>query len=215
MNKKPRSLALLALLTGVVATVFAGGWSVITLNDFPDHALAGERLSLTFTVRQHGNNLLEGLKPTVQASMNGGSKISVAGLPTANRGEYTATLRLPNPGEWTVRIDGGFNPEDKTRNYNSITLPPLRIVRDASHVPATLSEADRGGRLFVAKGCVGCHVAGSERDLDGKQFAADYLKKVLADPSVRTPDMPNLKLKENEVAALTAFINRTSPRKKS
>jgi hypothetical protein len=209
------SLVLVILLAGAVATVYAGGWSIITLNDFPDHAVAGERLSLTFSVRQHGNNLLEGLKPTVQASLAGGPVIDAAALPTTNRGEYTATLRIPKPGDWTIRIDGGFNPEDKTRAYNAMTLPPLRVLGNASDVRPQLTEADKGSRLFIAKGCVGCHSTGSERDLSGKKFAADYLKKVLTDPSVRTTDMPNLKLKESDISALSAFINRASTSKKS
>ena len=209
-TKRPRSLlVLLATLTCVVATLYAGGWSIITLNEYPDHAVAGEQLDLTFSVRQHGNNLLEGLKPLVQASMQGTPKINVAARPTTNTGEYTATLRLPATGEWTISIDGSFNPEDKTRSYNAIVLPPLKVVHDTASAPS-LTEVERGSRLFVAKGCVGCHGAGTERDLAGKKFAADYLKKVLADPSVRTPDMPNLKLKDSEIASLTAFINRTS-----
>ena len=209
------SLVLTVLLVGTVATVYAGGWSIITLNDFPDQAVAGERLTLTFSVRQHGNNLLEGLKPTVQASVAGGSVIDAAALPTTNRGEYTATLRIPKPGDWTIRIDGGFNPEDKTRAYNAMTLPPFRVVGNASDARPALTETERGSRLFVAKGCVGCHSAGSERDLSGKKFASDYLKKVLTDPSVRTTDMPNLKLKESDISALSAFINGASAAKKS
>jgi hypothetical protein len=216
MNTKlSRCLIITALLAGAAATVYAGGWSIITLADFPDRAVAGERLTLMFSVRQHGNNLLEGLKPTVQASIQGGSPIHIVALPTTNKGEYSATLRLPKPGEWTIRIDGSFNPEDKTRTYNAVTLPPLRVARDASDIVPALSEGDRGSRLFIAKGCVGCHGAGSERDLAGKQFASDYLKRVLADPSIRTPDMPNLKLKDAEISALSAFINRGAPGKKS
>jgi hypothetical protein len=213
-TKLSRCLVLMALLAGAAATLYAGGWSIITLADFPDRAVAGERLTLMFSVRQHGNNLIEGLTPAVQASIEGGAPVHVVALPTTNRGEYTATLRLPKPGEWTVRIDGGFNPEDKTRAYNAVTMPPLRVVRDASENVPALSEADRGSRLFIAKGCVGCHGAGSEKDLSRKQFASDYLKKVLADPSIRTTDMPNLKLKDAEISALSAFINRASAGKK-
>ena len=54
---------------------------------------------------------------------------------------------------------------------------------------------------------------GSEQDVTRKHFAADYLKKFLADPSIRKVDMPNLKLKQDEISALIAFINGSSKRK--
>jgi len=45
-------------------------------------------------------------------------------------------------------------------------------------------------------------------DLTGRRFQPDYLKKFLADPGVKTPDMPNLKLKDDEIESLAAFINK-------
>ena len=209
-----RPLILLVLLASAAVTLHAGGWSIITLKDYPDHALVGDRLKLTFSIRQHGNNLLEGLEPAVRASISGGSAIDVAAFPTGETGEYSASFALPNPGDWTIRIDGGFNHDDKARTYNAVTLPPLRVVRHASEV-RPLSDSERGNRLFIAKGCIGCHAADNERDLSGKRFEANYLKRMLADPSVRTPDMPNLALKDDEISALIAFINRPFPHKKS
>ena len=213
MNKRLARLSVFAaLLVAAVASVYAGGWTIITLNDFPDHAVAGKPLTLTFSIRQHGNNLLAGLKPAVRASTAGGLEIDAAAHPTANQGEYSATVRLVSPGEWTIRVDSGFNPEDKVRAYNSLVLPSLKVIRDDAPLPA-YSSTERGSRLFVAKGCIGCHATGSEKDLSQKQFAADYLKKFLADPSIRKVDMPNLQLKQEEISALTAFINASSKRK--
>jgi hypothetical protein len=49
-------------------------------------------------------------------------------------------------------------------------------------------------------------------NLTPRRYQADYLAKLLANPSIaRTPgqqfEMPNLQLKAGEIAALVAFIN--------
>jgi cytochrome c peroxidase len=95
---------------------------------------------------------------------------------------------------------------------------------NAARSATALSAADRGLRLFVAKGCATCHVhpdvTGSGEvkvgpDLTGRRFEADYLRRFLAEPSIATtrgPDgfeMPDLNLAPQEIAALTAFINGT------
>ena len=69
MNRNARfwSLAALAALLAVI-NAYGGGWSAITLKDTPGFAVAGKPLALTFTVRQHGNNLLSGLKPSIRAT---------------------------------------------------------------------------------------------------------------------------------------------------
>ena len=54
------------------------------------------------------------------------------------------------------------------------------------------------------------HAADSKFDLTGKRFPPDYLKKFLADPSVKTADMPNLHLTADEIEGLAAFINKAS-----
>jgi hypothetical protein len=84
--------------------------------------------------------------------------------------------------------------------------------------------------LFTAKGCNGCHLHDEAQgriygpDLTGKSFPSEYLRKFLADPSITpVPDMicskdgyycgspyamPNLNLKNAEIEALVAFINK-------
>lgn len=205
---KKRAIRLVsAVVLLALCSVFAqaGGWSVITLKEFPDYAIAGKPLALTFTVRQHGNHLVSGLKPLLRATA-GAHEVTVTAKPTKNEGEYTASLLMANPGDWTIRIDGGFNPEDKTREYNAMVLPPLSVVR--GEAVTKLSHETQGSRLFVAKGCVGCHAAGGNNDVTTRQFAKDYLRMFLADPSIRRVEMPNLGLSENEITALTAFLTR-------
>ena len=199
-----RIVSAVTLLSVTAVLAYAGGWSIITLREFPDSAIEGRPLNLTFTVRQHGVTLLTGLQPVVHAGA-GSTDLKAAAKATKNPGEYSASIVLPSAGTWTVRIDGGFNPEDKTRVYNSVTMPPL-VVNRADTPGTPMSHETRGSRLFVSKGCVGCHAAGSDNDVTKKKLAGDYLRRFLADPSIRTVDMPNLALSDNEIGALVAFL---------
>ena len=91
MNRQYRVQLLLLLLAlfAFAARLFAGGWAIITLNDFPDYAVAGKPLNLTFTIRQHGRTLLGGLRPTIRATTPGGLKATAKATPAAARGEYS------------------------------------------------------------------------------------------------------------------------------
>jgi cytochrome c553 len=202
----------LLIVIAVVTIAFAGGWATITLAEFPDYAVAGKPLNLNFTVRQHGQTPLAGLQPTVRARTANGLVAMAAATPGATRGEYVASLTLPQPGDWTITIASGFN--DSTT-----TLPNLRVIASGSPMPNAFSPATRGLRLFAAKGCVGCHrhvevnperTTDARFDLTGKRFQQDYLKKFLADPSIKPAEMPNLKLKEDEIEALAAFVNKVA-----
>ncbi len=201
-------LPLLALF--VVTAVYAGGWAIITLNEFPDYAVAGKPLNLSFTVRQHGVTLLSGLHPSLRATGGGGVRINATATASRTPGEYTAALTLPEAGEWTITVTSGFMD-------SAITLPTLKVIASGAPVPTAFSSATRGVRLFTAKGCVGCHrhievnperAADPKFDLTARRFPPDYLKKFLADPSIKTADMPNLKLKDDEIDALAAFIDK-------
>ena len=65
----PLLLFLLAVVLGglAVEAVQAGGWAVVTLQEWPDQVGAERPFSLRFAVRQHGLHLLGGLSPTVMA----------------------------------------------------------------------------------------------------------------------------------------------------
>jgi mono/diheme cytochrome c family protein len=202
-------IPLLALFI-LVGSVFAGGWAIVTLTDFPYYAVAGKPLNMTFAVRQHGQTLLSGLQPTVRATTATGLVAKGAVTPGASKGEYQATLTFASAGEWTITIASGFN-------GNATTLPALKVIAPGTPEPAPYSPATRGVRLFTAKGCIGCHrhvevnperPADAKFDLTGKRFPPDYLRKFLADPSIKPAEMPNLKLRGDEIEALAAFINK-------
>jgi hypothetical protein len=194
----------------LVTAAYAGGWAIITVNHLPEYAVAGETLALTFSVRQHGKTLLSDLHPRIQATAPGGRTTKVAATRTTAPGEYSARPTFPEPGEWTITIVSGFN-------TSTTTLPVLKVVGSGSPPPPPFSPATRGVRLFTSKGCAGCHrhiEVNPERttdpkfDLTGKRFPIDYLRKFLADPSIKPAEMPNLNLNSDEIDSLVAFIDK-------
>jgi cytochrome c553 len=215
MQPRTFSVLLPALFVGPILTAVLGGWATITVEDLPEHVVAGQPVELTYTVRQHGIERLRGLKGRVEASL-GRVERTAAAEAGAKAGQYTATIALPEPGNWTIVIRSGFG------NSNSKLLP-VRVVSASARVDA-MAPAERGKHLFVAKGCAGCHThqtVGAETladigpDLTTQRFQADYLVKYLRDPSIKTPTtrtqrMPDLELKEPEIAALVAFLNMGS-----
>ena len=77
MNKMTvrRVRVVAALLLGAAAAVYAGGWTIITLNDFPDHA-AGWRTADADVFRSAAREQpAGGLKPALQASSAGGLEV--------------------------------------------------------------------------------------------------------------------------------------------
>lgn len=203
------------LLPGLlVVTLLAayGGWAAITVQDLPDYAVARQPLSLTFMVRQHGVTPLPQLQPRVEAEAGGATAAAVA-QPDGEAGRYTARLVLPQTGAWRVTIHSGFM-------NSQVTLLPLAVIEPGATPPPAPVAAARGEALFVAKGCVTCHlhrdVEGSGRvavgpELTGRTWPAEYLTRFLKDPSIGpqygNTRMPNLELKDAEITALIAFLN--------
>jgi len=187
-----------------------GGWASITVEDLPDYGVARQAMNLTFTVRQHGFEKLRGLEPRIEARASGATA-SAAAQPGKEAGQYTARLLLPEAGEWTITIHSGFG-------NSRVTLVPIQVTEPNAPTPAALLAGERGRRLFAAKGCVTCHlhrdVKGSGTlavgpELTSRRLAPEYLQRFLADPSITgsTNRMPNLNLKQTEIASLVAFLN--------
>ena len=215
MTKRSRRLLLLcAGILPVVAFSF-GGWCVITVDDLPDHAVAGAPVNLSFAVRQHGVSLMSDISPEVVAKSKSGEVKAAA--TAGQRDRYRASLTLPRAGDWTITIRSGFM-------NNSLTLVPIKVVEPGTAAPTPLTDVERGMRLFVAKGCVTCHSLEETSAwnsipvgpaLTGRRYVAEVLAGFLADPersplarnSRSTERMPNLGLKEREIASLVAFIN--------
>src|SRR4026207_1506428 len=73
-----------AVFFAFAGALFAGGWAVVTLSEFPDYAVAGKPLNLTFAVRQPGVTLLSDLKPSVSATNSRGLTAKAAATPGTN-----------------------------------------------------------------------------------------------------------------------------------
>ncbi len=292
MFPRPRLLAALTLVLLALATpVFAGGWAVITLDELPIGVVAGEPLTIGFTVRQHGKTPLPGLDPTITAWINKSESLVVQAEEQGEPGHYTATLTFPKEGNWEWSIQAftmdlpmpalsvaaapsASQPVTKAEPVTPL-LTPLWIVRIAAlgvgligltaavrrksraalalaalalavglgsfvtglPVPAveaqsklpvkaaadpSLSQVEVGQQLFVAKGCITCHVNRKvpnnsgyisvglgAPDLTTFSASAEILRIRLKDPAQAKSDtqMPNLGLDEAEIEALIAFIN--------
>lgn len=200
-----------ALLLPLLAA-HSGGWATITVEDLPDYVVARQPVDLAFTIRQHGVSPMNDLGPVIEAT-TGKLRTTAKAARGKAPGEYVVALNLPEPGEWTVTIHSNFGP-------SRVTLLPLRATGAGALSPPTFTPAERGHRLFVAKGCITCHVhrevkgsgvvkAGPE--LTEVRYAADYLTRFLENPAIKPPTgpnrMPNLQLKPKEIAALVAFLN--------
>lgn len=210
----PRVLpfALVAVFTLPIASSHAGGWAVITVEDLPQQLIVAAPTALTFSVRQHGIRLLNGLPARVSAVSDG--RLIEATVVPGEPGYYKASLTVPRAGAWRLTIQSGFG-------ASAVTLMPIRAIAEGTPPPA-VPLAQRGLDLFVAKGCNSCHYHGDTKaqpmarvgeDLTDKRYSDGLLAKMLEEPSIipKTQQlwtMPNLGLKREEISALVAFINR-------
>ena len=210
----PLTLAIVLVMT---LRLGAGGWAVVTLDTLPESAVVSTPLRLSFTVRQHGHTLIDGLQPRVVA-VTDKEQIATVAQPARQTGGYVATLTFPRPAAWIITVDSGFGMNSR------LTLLPLPVLAAAGHPATAQTAAARGLRLFVAKGCVTCHQNSLESGntslgfapaLAARKYEDGHLASILLRPEAVLPRsqqtvgaMPNLGLQPDEVSALVAFINR-------
>ena len=218
----------------LVMTGYAGGPPIVTVENLPDYFVVGQPKLLKFSVRSWccGHLPLDGNAYIVRATAKGLPEVRVPATFIGKEGEYAATLALPHAGDWTISIE--FQGSPRAPLLITAPLLPIPAVKPGAQVPV-LSQVERGERLFIAKGCVTCHTNrelalpsefpvfwraedGYQRpvhapDLTGKKFAADDVRKFLANPAAMREDatMPDLNLNAEEIAALVALLNRERP----
>ena len=218
MLRRSIRIAAIACIAAPALAFTFGGWVVITVDSLPEYAVAGKPTTLTYSVRQHGLTLLGGLRPYVVA--RNGSAVVEAKAGETSPTHYSATLTLPHDGAWTIDIRSGF-----MNSTMSTALMPMRVVAAGAAAPQPMADALRGKHLFVAKGCVTCHVHPETPEwqsinvgpnLTGRRYAPEVLAAFLGDPeksplSQNTPRtevrMPKLGLDGREITALVAFVN--------
>jgi hypothetical protein len=184
MSRRRIRITALALLALPLTAFTFGGWAVITVDSLPEFAVAGKPATLTYTVRQHGMTVLTGLRPYIVA--RNGNDLVEATTATTPAGHYSATITLPKEGAWTIHIRSGF-----LNSTMTTPLMPIRVVGANSPAPQPMPDALRGKHLFVAKGCVTCHVhpemsewesVGAGPNLAGRRYVPEVLSAFLDDP---------------------------------
>ena len=192
-----------------IAVVQAGGWSVVTFEDWPDVVVVSEPANTRFAVRAHGQTLAGGLNMEAIAVHKETSREVRFGATEVETGIYEMTLTFPESGTWQWRMAGYGGRDHEMHNIEVINKgenPQVRVVT--------------GAELFVTKGCVTCH-DGRFTSINGSRLPkltqpTDYranpvfLRMWLADPQAVTSraTMPNLGLNDAEIDALVAYLSR-------
>ena len=130
----------LALLLSLIVALptFAGGWAVITLDELPADIVAGEPVTIGFMVRQHGRTPMDGLAPTVTATLYKDAQFVVHAKPSDKPGHYTATLTFPQEGEWRWSIQA----------FSMDQSMPMLSVAPAAVVNEPVAENESGAASF-------------------------------------------------------------------
>lgn len=201
-------LILLSAPVVIPAGLMSGGWAVVTVENPPERLVVGTPYTIEYSVRQHGKELLNGLRGTVEA--RAGAQVVSASAKALSPGKYSAFLTVPSAGSWTITVNSGFGP-------SRTTMRP--IVAAAAGAPVmTMSDPERGQHLFAAKGCATCHVEMKVIPVDvrANKYDEKFLKQLLADPGAMPKrhqagvEMPNLHLKPGEISALAAYLAGTN-----
>ena len=268
----------------IVPVVSAGGWAVVTVDELPVSAVAGEPLTIGFMVRQHGISPTPGLSPTITFTLPKEEYFTITAIEDEITGHYSATVTLPKEGDWYWTVDAYSFPQPmpiitvvapavavtsqpvatetvpymlivrvgafglgllglffalRTKSRTAIavtalclmvgigsfipgsTVPKVEAQADPMSEDVFISQVEYGRRLFIAKGCVTCHVNDKAfakdsihiemgaPDLTNFSASPEALFLRLKDPASVKADtlMPNLGLSEVEIEALIAFIN--------
>ena len=105
MFRKSLVLAALALGATTVA-VQAGGRATVVISQAPRQVVAGKAFDIAFTVRPELGTR-RNVEPMLKAA-RGEMAVTVAPVALKARGRYSASLTLPQPGEWIISVDSRY-----------------------------------------------------------------------------------------------------------
>jgi mono/diheme cytochrome c family protein len=213
MTMRIRCLSAAILVAVMSAGIDAGGWVVVTLMNVPDHLVAGRPFTLGYSVRQHAVTNLDGLHGRVEARQ-GSTVVQAKTSKLPRSGSYGVNITFPEAGKWAVDVISGSKLVGHTLRFD------VDVIR-AADPPPRMSDAERGRRLFIGKGCLMCHahdgVSGgpswSRLPLPVRRHGAEDVKTFLSalpDAAARpvSGSMPGFDLAEPEIEALAAFLSR-------
>ncbi len=171
----------------VARPLWASGWVVVTLDELPRQVIAGETLELGFTVRQHGQTLINLGNPGPLLEAHNAAtdeQIEAVAHQDGFTGHYRATITFPSAGVWTWQINphpfttvaamppltvrSGSPPSMVDQPPANLLLFALQIVQQWWTQTVTAAQAVQGASqedltlyghdLFLAKGCTACHL---------------------------------------------------------
>lgn len=125
-------------LFALAAPVFAGGWAVATLDKLPEHVIAGEPFTVTFTMRQHGIHVTDWGEIPLTFTHRASQRV-VTVFATGQGGRYTTEVTLPAPGEWEWTMGDGLSQPMPTLTVSESVAPAVSdSVLDAFPVASVL-----------------------------------------------------------------------------
>lgn len=154
MLSRIRTAIGLALLFAIVFAfpAIAGGWAVITLDELPSNVVAGEPLSIGFTVLQHGRTPMTDLHPTLTAKLSSAETMVISAQPNGKPGHYVATLTFPKEGSWEWSIQA-FTMDQSMPVLNVATSNTASATKveskPASFTPLLLLRASAFGIALI------------------------------------------------------------------
>jgi hypothetical protein len=107
MSVRRVTLAALAATTILAGLAQAGGRARVEVSREPDQVKAGEAFEIAITVVPETWNRRRNIEPLVTA-MRGEERVVTAAIAEKRANRYWARLALPEPGEWTIRVDSRF-----------------------------------------------------------------------------------------------------------
>jgi hypothetical protein len=154
------SLVLAVFLALVLAApVFAGGWAVITLDELPSNVVAGEPLTIGFTVLQHGKTPMIDLSPIIVANLYKDEEIKVFAEPEGEPGHYAATLTFPKEGDWQWSIKAFTMDQEMPRL--SVSAPPKGAAANPPVVQAEPATRFASPTLILSAAVLALGFAGA------------------------------------------------------
>ena len=150
MIRRTIFLGALLLLLLLPAAALAGGWVVISLDTLPDQVRAGQPVTLSFIVRQHGRTPIHSVEPKLTATNRAtGQQIQVAAEPMKELGRFMVTVDFPDEGQWEWSISA--EPFPQTATFAPLTvLPAEQPAGSAQQIePAVFGPAAFGWQILA------------------------------------------------------------------
>lgn len=144
------SIALLALLPS--ASVHAGGWASVEIVARPDTIHAGELVTLSLRVAQHGITPVD-IEPVVVLATHqeNGDTIEATATDADGIGAYSVDIAFPADGTWLLSgAAGGFPPFDMGPLIVGTSRSSSGIAAPAGLVTITIAGGMGSGRFDPA-----------------------------------------------------------------